>query len=94
MVLKIREGGSVQRKACYLAIGVTVEGDRDVLAMWLQETEGARFWMQVLSELKQRGVRDILICCVDGLKGFPEAIEAIFPKTTVQPALSISFATR
>ncbi|MBV9193944.1 MAG: transposase [Solirubrobacterales bacterium] len=57
-------------------------------------TEGARFWMQVLSELKQRGVRDILICCVDGLKGFPEAIEAIFPKTTVQPALSISFATR
>jgi putative transposase len=84
MVLKIREGGSVQRKACYLALGVTVEGDRDVLGMWFQETEGAKFWMQVLNDLKQRGVQDILICCVDGLTGFPEAIEAIFPKTTVQ----------
>jgi hypothetical protein len=77
-------GGSVQRRACYLALGVTVEGERDVLGMWFQETEGAKFWMQVLAELKQRGVRDILICCVDGLKGFPEAIEAIFPKTVVQ----------
>ena len=84
MVLKIRQDGSVQRKACYLALGVTLDGDRDVLGMWFQDTEGAKFWMQVLTELKQRGVRDILICCVDGLKGFPEAIEAIFPKTTVQ----------
>ena len=84
LVLKIRENGSVQRRACYLALGVTLEGDRDVLGLWFQETEGAKFWMQVLSELKQRGVRDILICCVDGLKGFPEAIEAIFPRTTVQ----------
>jgi putative transposase len=87
MVLKIREGGSVQRKACYLALGITVDGERDVLGMWFQETEGAKFWMQVLSELKQRGVQDILICCVDGLKGFPEAIEAIFPKTTVQTCI-------
>ena len=87
LVLKIREGGSVQRRACYLALGVTVDGDRDVLGMWLQETEGAKFWMQVLTELKQRGVRDVLICCVDGLKGFPEAIEAIFPKTTVQTCI-------
>jgi putative transposase len=84
LVLKIREGGSVQRKACYLALGVTVSGQREVLGMWFQDTEGAKFWMQVLSELKHRGVSDILICCVDGLKGFPEAIEAIFPKTTVQ----------
>ena len=84
LVLKIREGGSVQRRACYLALGITLEGERDVLGLWFQETEGAKFWMQVLSELKQRGVSDILICCVDGLKGFPEAIEAIFPKTTVQ----------
>jgi putative transposase len=84
MVLKVREGGSVQRKACYLALGVTIEGDRDVLGMWFQEAEGAKFWMQVLTDLKQRGVQDILICCVDGLKGFPEAIEAIFPATTVQ----------
>jgi putative transposase len=84
LVLKIREGGTVQRRACYLALGVTVEGERDVLGTWFQETEGAKFWMQVLSELKQRGVQDMLICCVDGLKGFPEAIEAIFPKTVVQ----------
>jgi putative transposase len=87
MVLKIREGGSVQRRALYLALGVTLEGDRDVLGMWFQETEGAKFWMQVLTDLKTRGVRDILICCVDGLTGFPEAIEAIFPKTTVQTCL-------
>jgi putative transposase len=84
LVLKIREGGTVQRRACYLALGVTVDGDRDVLGMWFQESEGAKFWMQVLSELKQRGVADILLCCVDGLKGFPEAIEAIYPQTVVQ----------
>jgi putative transposase len=84
LVLKIREGGTVQRKACYLALGITVEGDRDVLGIWFQDTEGAKFWMQVLNELKQRGVRDILICCVDGLKGFPEAIEAIYLQTVVQ----------
>ena len=84
LVLKIREGGTVQRRACYLALGVTVEGERDVLGMWFQETEGAKFWMQVLAELKQRGVADILLCCVDGLKGFPEAIEAIYPNTVVQ----------
>jgi putative transposase len=87
LVLKIREGGSVQRRACYLALGVTVDGDRDVLGLWFQETEGAKFWMQVLTDLKQRGVKDILICCVDGLKGFPEAIEAIFPATTVQTCI-------
>ena len=57
LVLKIREGGSVQRRACYLALGITLEGDRDVLGLWFQETEGAKFWMQVLSELKQRGVQ-------------------------------------
>src|SRR5436189_20563 len=87
LVLKIREGGTVQRRACYLALGVTVEGERDVLGMWFRETEGAKFWMQVLSELKLRGVNDILLCCVDGLKGFPEAIEAIFPATTVQTCI-------
>ena len=87
MVLKIREGGSVQRRALYLALGVTLDGDRDVLGMWFQETEGAKFWMQVLNDLKTRGVRDILIACVDGLTGFPDAIEAIFPKTTVQTCI-------
>jgi putative transposase len=87
LVLKIRAGGTVQRRACYLALGVAMDGARDVLGMWFQETEGAKFWMQVLTELKHRGVRDILICCVDGLKGFPEAIEAIFPNTTVQTCI-------
>ena len=87
MVLKIREGGTVQRRALYLALGVTLDGDRDVLGMWFQETEGAKFWMQVLTDLKTRGVKDILIACVDGLTGFPDAIEAIFPKTTVQTCI-------
>jgi putative transposase len=87
LVLKIREGGTVQRKACYLALGVTLEGERDVLGMWFQDTEGAKFWMHVLNELKQRGVADILICCVDGLKGSPEAIAAIYPQTLVQTCI-------
>jgi putative transposase len=87
LVLKIRDGGSVQRKACYLALAITMDGDRDVLGMWFQDNEGAKFWMQVLTDLKTRGVNDILICCVDGLKGFPEAIEAIFPATTVQTCI-------
>jgi putative transposase len=87
LVLKIRDGGSVQRKACYLALAITIDGDREVLGMWFQDNEGAKFWMQVLSDLKTRGVRDILICCVDGLKGFPEAIEAVFPATTVQTCI-------
>jgi putative transposase len=87
LVLKIREGGSVQRRACYLALGVGIDGSRDVLGMWFQEAEGAKFWMQVMSELRHRGISDILIACVDGLKGFPEAIEAVFPKTTVQTCI-------
>ena len=87
LVLKIRDGGSVQRRACYLAMAIGMDGERDVLGMWFQANEGAKFWMQVLTDLKQRGVRDILICCVDGLKGFPEAIEAIFPATTVQTCI-------
>ena len=74
----------MQRKAYYLALGVRLDGERDVLGMWFQDTEGAKFWMHVLGDLKRRGVRDILICCVDGLTGFPEAIEAMFPLTTVQ----------
>ena len=87
LVLKIRDGGAVARKACYLALAINLDGDREVLGLWFQDTEGAKFWMQVLSELKQRGVRDILICCIDGLKGFPDAIEAVFPATTVQTCI-------
>jgi len=82
--VKVRHDGRVINKAVYLAIGVTFNGVKEVLGMWTAETEGAKFWLQVVTELKNRGVKDIFIACVDGLKGFPEAIEAVFPKTQVQ----------
>ncbi len=81
--VKVREG-AVRVKAVYLAIGITMEGNKEVLGLWLAQTEGAKFWLQVVTELRNRGVQDIFIACVDGLKGFPEAIEAVFPKTVVQ----------
>jgi putative transposase len=87
LVIKIRDGQAVRNFACYLAIGVNLEGERDVLGIWFQRTEGAKFWLQVLTELKTRGVQDVLICCVDGLQGFPEAIEAVYPKTWVQTCI-------
>jgi len=87
LVIKIREGSAVRNFACYVAIGVNLDGERDVLGIWFQRTEGAKFWMQVLTELKQRGVGDVLFFCVDGLTGFPEAIEAVFPHSTVQTCL-------
>lgn len=79
--VKVREG-AVRVKAVYLAIGITMAGEKEVLGLWLAQTEGAKFWMQVVTELRNRGVQDIFIACVDGLKGFPEAIEAVFPQTT------------
>ncbi len=82
--VKVRHNGSVINKAVYLAIGVTWDGTKDILGMWIAETEGAKFWLQIITELKNRGVKDIFIACVDGLKGFPEAIEAVFPDTQVQ----------
>src|SRR6476646_458143 len=81
---KVRDSGHVKNKAIYLAIGVTLSGQKEVLGLWIAQTEGAKFWLQVVTELKNRGVRDIFIACVDGLKGFPEAIETIFPQTEVQ----------
>lgn len=84
LVVKIRDGNAVRKHSVYLAIGVNSDGERDVLGMWFQKTEGAKFWLQVLSELKQRGVEDVLVCCVDGLTGFPEAIEAVYPQAWVQ----------
>jgi putative transposase len=81
--VKVREG-AVRVKAVYLAIGVTMNGDKEVLGLWVAQTEGAKFWLQVVTELKNRGVQDIFIACVDGLKGFPEAIEAVFPQAAVQ----------
>jgi putative transposase len=87
LVVKIRDAGAVRNRACYVAIGVNLEGERDVLGLWFQQAEGAKFWLQVLNELRQRGIRDVLVCCVDGLKGFPEAIEAVFPHTWVQTCI-------
>jgi putative transposase len=87
LVVKIRDGQAVKNHACYLAIGVNTDGERDVLGMWFQRTEGAKFWLAVLTELKQRGVEDVLVCCVDGLRGFPEAIEAVYPQTWVQTCI-------
>jgi transposase-like protein len=86
--VKIRdEGGTVRNKAVYLALGLTLDGEKQVLGLWIEQTEGAKFWLKVLNELKNRGVEDILIAVVDGLKGFPEAIEAVFPRTWTQTCI-------
>jgi len=82
--IKVRQDGRVINKAVYLALGVNLEGLKEILGLWTAETEGAKFWLQVVTDLKNRGVKDIFIACVDGLKGFPEAIETIFPETQVQ----------
>jgi len=81
---KVRDSGAVRVKAVYLALGVNLSGEKELLGLWVAQTEGAKFWLQVVTELKNRGVQDIFIACVDGLKGFPEAIETVFPKTAVQ----------
>ena len=87
LMVKSRDHGSVGKRAIYLAIGINTEGMKEVLGLWSAPTEGAKFWLSVVTELKNRGVRDILIACVDGLKGFPEAIEAVFPHTEIQLCL-------
>ena len=79
LMVKVRDEGHIQNKAIYVVLGVNLEGQKEVLGLWVAQTEGAKFWLQVLTELQNRGVKDILIACVDGLKGFPEAIEAIYP---------------
>jgi putative transposase len=84
MVVKIRKGKQVVNQAIHLALGVNLEGHKELLGMWLSENEGAKFWLGVLTELQNRGVQDILIACVDGLTGFPDAINAVFPKTDIQ----------
>ncbi len=85
--VKIRSDGTVKNQAVYLALGVAPDGTRDVLGLWIEETEGARFWLKVMTELSLRGCNDILLAVVDGLKGFPEAIAAVFPRTTVQTCI-------
>jgi putative transposase len=82
--VKMRDNGHVENRAVYTAIAINLEGKKEVLGLWTSANEGAKFWLQVLTELQTRGVKDILIACVDGLKGFPEAIETAFPHTQVQ----------
>lgn len=84
IVVKCRQEGKVENRSVYLALGINLDGHKELLGMWIAKTEGAKFWLGVITELKNRGVKDIFIACVDGLKGFPEAIEAVFPQTQVQ----------
>jgi putative transposase len=82
--VKIRDGGHVKNKAVYVAIAVNMQGNKEVLGLWAAENEGAKFWLQILTDVQNRGAKDFFIACVDGLKGFPEAIEAVYPRTEVQ----------
>ena len=84
IVVKVRQDGSVINKSVFLALGVNTDGQKELLGLWMAENEGAKFWLSVLTELKNRGLRDILIACIDGLKGFPEAINTIYPDTHIQ----------
>ena len=85
--VKIRDEGFVRSKAVYIALGILPDGTKEILGIWIEQTEGAKFWLRVMNELKNRGVGDILIAVVDGLKGFPEAINAVFPQTVVQTCI-------
>jgi putative transposase len=84
IMVKSRENGKTENKAVYLALGINMEGRKELLGLWIADTEGAKFWLNVITEIKNRGVNDILIACIDGLKGFPEAIAAVFPHTEIQ----------
>lgn len=84
LVVRSRESGAVQNQSVYLALGINTDGEKELLGLWMAQTEGAKFWLSVMTELKNRGVQDIFIACCDGLKGFPEAIEAVYPQTQVQ----------
>ena len=84
IVVKIRQDKKVINKAVYLALGVNMEGHKELLGMWLSENEGAKFWLNVLTELQNRGLKDILIACVDGLKGCPDAINTVYSQTQMQ----------
>jgi transposase-like protein len=87
LFVSVRESGTVVRKAVYIALGMTMTGERDVLGFWVEQSEGARFWLSVLTDLKNRGVDDIFFVCCDGLSGFPQAVEAAFPKAIVQTCI-------
>ena len=84
IVVKVRQNASIVNKSVYLALGINLEGQKELLGLWIAQTEGAKFWLAVMTELRNRGVQDILIACVDGLTGFPDAINTVFPHTTIQ----------
>src|SRR5262249_4656282 len=84
LMVKVRDEGHIQNKAIYVVLGVNLEGQKEVLELWEAQTEGAKFWLEVLTQLRTRGGKDIFIACVDGLKGLPEAIGAVYPRTEVQ----------
>lgn len=84
LFIKTRHEGLVKNRAYYLAMGYTLDGEKDILGLWVEETEGAKFWLKVMTELRNRGVQDILIACIDGLKGFGDAIHSIFPHAQIQ----------
>ena len=92
--VKVRDEGTVRNKAVHVALGVRADGAKEVLGLWIEQTEGAKFWLRVMNDLKDRGVQDILIAVADGLKGFPEAISAVFPKTRSRPASCTSSGRR
>ena len=83
LVVRSRDSGAVQNKSVYLALGINTDGEKELLGLWMAQTEGAKFWLSVMNELRNRGLQDIFIACCDGLKGFPEAIETVYPKTQV-----------
>src|SRR4051794_27437282 len=85
--VKVRDEGLVRNKAIHIALGVRADGTKEVLGLWVEQNEGAKFWLRVMNELKNRGTEDILVAVVDGLKGFPEAIRAVFPDATVQTCI-------
>jgi putative transposase len=84
LFVKVRDAGTVQNKAVYLALGINMKGDKELLGLWIEKNEGAKFWLQVLTELPGRGLQDVFVACCDGLTGFPDAIETVFPRTQVQ----------
>src|SRR5215207_4717007 len=92
--VKIRDEGLVRNKAIYIALGVMADGTKDILGLWIETSEGAKFWLRVMNELKNRGIGDILIAVVDGLKGFPEAINAVFPHTVLQTCIWTNGSSR
>mgnify|MGYP001027501929 FL=1 len=84
IAVKVRQNGRVINKAVFLALGINIEGQKELLGMWLAENEGAKFWLSMLTELKNHGLQDILIACDDGLKGFPDAINSVYPQAHIQ----------